>query len=209
MRCSSSRHKHDYRPKLQLFSVALAHFLKLKLLHSFLIACRKLKLCPPGAHVGHFAERLSTKSFPGFLSHRLRGVLCQHWPDLGEGTFAPVNTATAIKYKNVLTNIGRGFNADTGVFTAPRRGLYVFHLTAYASVIQPPFFGPVLKRNGEALAEPLLMHTVGGRDSVSRIVVLQLEAADRVYVELPANAFFTSMSFGKLNAFSGFLLAPM
>lgn len=39
-----------------------------------------------------------------------------------------------VQFDNVITNVGSGYNEDKGVFTAPVRGYYQFHVHAHTIV---------------------------------------------------------------------------
>lgn len=130
------------------------------------------------------------------------------YTDTEEGNYGPFNIPTTIKYKNVLTNIGNGYNAATGVFTALVKGLYVFHFTLFSSYSPPPNAVAALKRNGVKLAYVFDKSTTDTNDSSTRVGVVTLEAGDSVYVELQAESIFYDYK-GDHNSFSGFLLYPL
>lgn len=128
--------------------------------------------------------------------------------DTEEGNHGPFDIATAIRYKKVLTNEGNGYNAATGAFTAPRRGLYVFHFSIFATYSPAPNVMAVLKKNGVSLAVAFDKASSDTHDSSTRVAVVTLEAGDAVYVELQARGTFYDYR-GDHNSFSGFLLSPM
>uniref|UniRef100_A0A8C6WYL8 C1q domain-containing protein n=1 Tax=Neogobius melanostomus TaxID=47308 RepID=A0A8C6WYL8_9GOBI len=128
--------------------------------------------------------------------------------DSEEGNHGPFNIATTIKYKQVITNVGNGYNAATGAFTATVKGLYVFHFTMFGSFNPTPNAVASLRKNGVKLAYALDQSSSDSHDSSTRVAVVTLEAGDSVYVELQAQSYFYDYH-GDHNSFSGFLLFRM
>ncbi|TKS90787.1 Collagen alpha-1(VIII) chain [Collichthys lucidus] len=117
----------------------------------------------------------------------------------------PLAEDMSLKYQRILTNIGRGYNPATGIFTATARGVYYFRYTMYNNNAGHPNSVVSLMKNGERMMSS--WDTSGGdaNDSASNAAVLQLEVGDSVYVQLYKNrlVYDDAMYY---NTFSGFLL---
>lgn len=98
--------------------------------------------------------------------------------DLGSGA--------AIVFETVVTNIGQSYDSKTGIFTAPVNGLYVFEMDImtrpaedrYLQMVKNGTF--VMGFYGSALGA---QHYV----SSSRLLTLQLEIGDRVWIRTRVN----------------------
>uniref|UniRef100_A0A4W5PRB1 C1q domain-containing protein n=1 Tax=Hucho hucho TaxID=62062 RepID=A0A4W5PRB1_9TELE len=114
------------------------------------------------------------------------------------GGVGPFNTDTTLIYSKVFTN--------TGIFTAPVRGVYYFRFTAFEY------------RTGQAMAVYLyhnnkrLMFNYDTNDQyyeyISNALSVELEEGDVVYIRLPAGRGLWDNS-NNHNTFSGFLLFPV
>ena len=87
-----------------------------------------------------------------------------------------------VKYNVVQTNIGSGYNKDTGIFTAPKDGAYVFiwYSFTFKSDSACELY---LYRNGAKLSFSAYADTRGkptGFDSASNSVILSLTIGDTV-----------------------------
>uniref|UniRef100_A0AAY4DVU8 C1q domain-containing protein n=1 Tax=Denticeps clupeoides TaxID=299321 RepID=A0AAY4DVU8_9TELE len=103
-----------------------------------------------------------------------------------EGQIGPFNTGKTLVYKNIITNIGQAYNLNTGIFTAPVRGVYLFSLFVLG-VAGADATGVDLYRNGEFVV-PAYAHLSGQHYvNPSAGVNLLLEAGDTVYAFLPPN----------------------
>uniref|UniRef100_A0A8C6SR13 C1q domain-containing protein n=1 Tax=Neogobius melanostomus TaxID=47308 RepID=A0A8C6SR13_9GOBI len=127
-----------------------------------------------------------------------------HDSDSDSGNVGPFNTATALKYKKVFTNIGSCYNPSTGMFTAQVKGLYFFHFTMLNNRQTVPNSVLILRKNGEQVVS---LWDVSGSDpdSASNAALLPLEVGDSVHVELPPNRLVYDDS-AHYNTFTGFLL---
>ncbi|XP_062376317.1 uncharacterized protein LOC134064416 [Sardina pilchardus] len=125
----------------------------------------------------------------------------------GGGHNGPFSAKTTVIFRHVFTNIGNGYNASTGVFTAPVRGVYHFVLFLHGYGHQSGPVAASLRKNGEKVVSPYSWQTSGNM-TPSNGASLLLEVGDVVYVQLWANAWF----FDNINhhtTFSGHLLFPM
>ncbi|XP_056254281.1 complement C1q-like protein 2 isoform X2 [Seriola aureovittata] len=98
----------------------------------------------------------------------------------GSQTIGPFNTHTTLIFKHVLTNIGSAYDPNTGMFTAPVRGVYHFewHIGVHGSTT-----AAVLVKNTNhifAASE----HQSSHYGSTSQGAELLLEAGDVVFVRL-------------------------
>uniref|UniRef100_A0A8C6SWM8 C1q domain-containing protein n=1 Tax=Neogobius melanostomus TaxID=47308 RepID=A0A8C6SWM8_9GOBI len=121
-----------------------------------------------------------------------------------EGSYGPFDVGTVIKYKKVLTNVGGGYSADTGEFTAPLKGTYVFSFVVHTT--NNTFTS--LMKNSEALVYGHDKSVTEKWDSTTGVAVVTLEVGDRVWVKLQPRFRFSAFR-GFFNTFSGFLLFPM
>lgn len=124
------------------------------------------------------------------------------------GNYGPFTTDTTIKFNQITTNVGNGYNPITGIFTAPVRGMYVFHFTIYGSFTGSPKTYAGMKKNTEYLGFIYNMISEDPECAATRVAVVTLEIGDTVFVEVMKGGFFHTQ-FGKLNSFSGFLISPM
>ncbi|XP_068586075.1 complement C1q tumor necrosis factor-related protein 4-like [Cebidichthys violaceus] len=121
-----------------------------------------------------------------------------------------VKTTTGNKdlvYKDVLTNVGGAYNAETGEFTAPVRGVYYIRFTANAPTNFP--MSAVLYKNGNEIQ--LIAHeqpSGEGSDTASNGAALMLEMGDKLKMVLWVNTQIWDNS-NHHSTFSGFLLFPM
>ncbi|XP_049585354.1 complement C1q tumor necrosis factor-related protein 4 [Syngnathus scovelli] len=110
-------------------------------------------------------------------------------------------------YRDVLTNVGGAYNAETGVFTAPVRGVYYIRFTANA----PTDFtmSAVLYKNDAQIQ--LIVHeqpSGEGSDTASNGAALLLEKGDRLKMVLWHNTQIWDNS-NHHSTFSGFLVFPL
>ncbi|XP_031434523.1 complement C1q-like protein 2 [Clupea harengus] len=125
----------------------------------------------------------------------------------GDVTKGPFNAATPLVYKHIFTNIGNAYNPNTGVFTAPVRGVYHFNVFVFGNGHASRASGVSLHKNGEHI---VLAYTVQNTVHVaaSNGASLLLEVGDVVYLKLWHGAWVRD-TYDHHTTFSGHLLFPM
>lgn len=113
-------------------------------------------------------------------------------------------TETTLVFSNALTNIGGGYNAVTGVFTAPLGGVYVFicKITERQNSGGPTIY---FVKNGASQGSNV--GTEGPSNSFrssSSSIVLELSPGDRVWLKIHGNYYARALDGNQL--FTGFML---
>ncbi|XP_041921420.1 complement C1q-like protein 2 [Alosa sapidissima] len=125
----------------------------------------------------------------------------------GDETFGPFKDATPLVFKNPFINIGSAYNPNTGVFTAPVRGVYHFVFFIFGNGHASTATGVSLYKNAQ--------HAVTAYSKQASMYVkpsngasLLLEVGDVVYLKLWPNSWVRDN--GNFHTtFSGHLLFPM
>ncbi|KAG7462150.1 hypothetical protein MATL_G00199880 [Megalops atlanticus] len=104
----------------------------------------------------------------------------------GETFRGPFSSDTTLVYKNVFTNIGKAYCPNTGVFTAPLRGVYYFSFSTFGYGSQ--LSGAVLVKNGQRVVSSYDHKSSDSSDGAGNAAVLQLEAGEQVHMHLWADA---------------------
>ncbi|XP_068179021.1 complement C1q tumor necrosis factor-related protein 4-like [Antennarius striatus] len=126
---------------------------------------------------------------------------------LGGNGLVKTTTRKDLIYKEVLLNVGGAYNAETGIFTAPVRGVYYIRFTANAPTDFP--MSAVLYKNGVQIQLIAHEQTSGqGSDTASNGATLLLEKNDMLKMVLWENTQLWDNS-NHHTTFSGFLLFPM
>ncbi|TDH05359.1 hypothetical protein EPR50_G00142880 [Perca flavescens] len=125
----------------------------------------------------------------------------------GRATIGPFPTDTTLIYKYVPTNIGKAYNPNTGVFTAPVRGAYNFEWWVAAFGDNGHGSGAWLVKNSNQLFMAYEQQAAGFMSS-SKGMTLLLEVGDIVFIRMQANTVVFDDP-GHHNTFSGHLLFPM
>ncbi|XP_034565808.1 complement C1q-like protein 2 [Notolabrus celidotus] len=115
----------------------------------------------------------------------------------------PFGTDRTLVFRRVLSNLGNGYNSETGVFTAPVAGTYYFFMSHHAG--GQHIVSLTLIRNSDAIVQTYdHASTADTADNGSNAAVLQLQQGDLVYVRLDANTHVWGNDL--VTTFSGFLL---
>ncbi|XP_061179366.1 uncharacterized protein LOC133187991 [Saccostrea echinata] len=110
-------------------------------------------------------------------------------------------------FDRVFLNHGLSFNANTGVFTAPVAGIYVFH---YHALTQNDKAEWVELYHNYIYVNSLYAHTSGGYGSGSNSAALELDVGDTVYLDIQhRGSFLYGGSDNIYCTFSGYLLSPI
>ncbi|XP_063080126.1 complement C1q-like protein 2 [Engraulis encrasicolus] len=125
----------------------------------------------------------------------------------GDVTAGPYNTATTLVFKHVFTNTGSAYNPNTGIFTAPVRGVYHFTIHVFGDGHQSRPTGASLNKNGDHVD---IAHSAGNSKhvAVSNGASLLLEVGDVVFVKLWPNTWVRDTG-SHHTTFSGHLLFTM
>ena len=109
-------------------------------------------------------------------------------------------------FPHIITNVGGGYNGNTGVFTAPRDGVYVFFckITGRDNT-SDMYFEFVL--NGSAKTRNLVLgRSANPYRTSSNSIVLQLAHGDRVWINMFQGDKHFGYGAGGDQTFSGYLL---
>ncbi|XP_030635262.1 cerebellin 11 [Chanos chanos] len=109
-------------------------------------------------------------------------------------------------YKRIFANMGNAYNANTGIFKAPVKGVYFFSFSTFGYGTH--LMGAILTKNGHHMVSSYDHKSSDSSDTGGNAVVLVLEAGEQVAMKLWEN----SQVFDNLNGhttFSGFLIFPL
>ncbi|KAM8725350.1 complement C1q tumor necrosis factor-related protein 3-like [Acanthopagrus latus] len=115
----------------------------------------------------------------------------------------PFNTDTTLVFRKVTTNIGNAYNPETGLFTAPVKGLYYIRFTG--CVGESGSLNAALMKNGQNMFA--IFDTRNTHGSGSNGMALVLEEGDRLSVTLWSGQSIFDQS--RLSTFTGFLVSPV
>eukprot|EP00745_Piridium_sociabile_P034810 TRINITY_DN60098_c0_g1_i5.p1 TRINITY_DN60098_c0_g1~~TRINITY_DN60098_c0_g1_i5.p1 ORF type:complete len:239 (+),score=57.28 TRINITY_DN60098_c0_g1_i5:138-854(+) len=115
-----------------------------------------------------------------------------------------VGTQGTLKYPNIITNVGNGYDPLTGHFTAPYAGTYAFYATLRSTNDHGWILLGIVKGR-----QVLIQFTGNGNvehwDRGSGLVTTHLQKGEQVYVRQTGGG--TYLESGFLTNFSGMLLA--
>ncbi|KAJ0006647.1 hypothetical protein NQD34_013920 [Periophthalmus magnuspinnatus] len=125
--------------------------------------------------------------------------------DSGELYKGPCADKTLVFKREVFSNIGNGYNPNTGMFTAPVGGAYFFTFNTFG--YNSHTAGAILIKNNDIQISTYEGVSADGADSSSNSVLLSLAPGDTLHLQLWDNG----QVFDNANAhttFTGFLLHP-
>ncbi|XP_062576236.1 uncharacterized protein LOC134238128 [Saccostrea cucullata] len=115
--------------------------------------------------------------------------------------------SSKVVFDRVFLNHGLSFNANTGVFTAPVAGIYVFHYHALAQQDKAEW---VELYHNYIYINSLYAHTSGEFGSGSNSAALELDVGDTVYLDIQHRGSYLYGSTDQIYCtFSGYLLSPI
>lgn len=109
-----------------------------------------------------------------------------------------------IRFDEVTTNIGDGFNQPTSIFTVPVGGLYMLDVSLAARTREQIDFWIV--RNGKRLKRVFLAGQGDNWVTTSTAVIRNMKAEDKIWVK--SNKYTGELVGNGLTSFSGFLINP-
>lgn len=87
-------------------------------------------------------------------------------------------------YNFVLYQVGGGYDISTGIFTAPRAGLYIIHSTVASDRRQSFWSRIVINGSDKAGVMAYNAANIDIYQSASNLIVQQLQVGDRVWIKL-------------------------
>ncbi|KAH3719009.1 complement C1q-like protein 4 [Dreissena polymorpha] len=119
-----------------------------------------------------------------------------------------LNSGQPIIFDRVITNSGTAYDSGTGIFTAPVRGYYVFHM----DILMEPGENEYLQfvKDGAHILYNFIQATGSLNDvSGSRTVVVELERGNKVWIRTVTSGHHGSGTLhgNEFSTFSGWLVA--
>ncbi|XP_062606553.1 complement C1q and tumor necrosis factor-related protein 9-like [Saccostrea cucullata] len=102
---------------------------------------------------------------------------------LGEISGKHIYTGT-VKFPKVIYQVGGGYNPTTGIFTAPKAGLYLIFCTTVAYDHEAFWTKIMVKGSVKAGVMAWTASSFTVYQSASNLVVHQLQVGDRVWIEV-------------------------
>ncbi|XP_056014496.1 complement C1q tumor necrosis factor-related protein 3-like isoform X2 [Ostrea edulis] len=114
------------------------------------------------------------------------------------------NSGTLV-FPHVVYNIGGGYDPNTGVFTAPVDGHFVFFVNVQSYSTNAIYVQLILNGSPKVIA---MAETTGSSSNEAgpNLAVLRLQKGDRVWIKYYAGRGYFSYSNAPVTTFSGFLI---
>ena len=113
-----------------------------------------------------------------------------------------LGTHSILQFDRAVTNIGNGYNPQTGIFTAPLTGAYAFSLIVMVPHIHGPLGLDIVKQ-GVVLDKAWAPNTDDPDDQGSTLVTTHLNAGEQVWVRQYSG---DAVRGGYWTVFTGYLL---
>ncbi|KAL7876681.1 hypothetical protein AOLI_G00116440 [Acnodon oligacanthus] len=124
----------------------------------------------------------------------------------GSGYNGPFSRVTfPLIYKKVVTNYGNGYDSDTGIFTAPLKGVYYFRF--YAHCHSGNKMAVSLYKNDKVQCSVFSERPLTNGNASNGIVLI-LDKGDRIYTKLWDKTWVYDDP-ASYTSFGGFLLFPL
>ncbi|KAK3083518.1 hypothetical protein FSP39_024580 [Pinctada imbricata] len=112
-----------------------------------------------------------------------------------------------VLFNRVFSNLGQKYDINTGIFTAPVTGVYVFHYHVLAQYAQEVW---VELMHNYHYVNTAYGHTAGSYGVGSNAAVIELTSGDQVYLDIGKHDSFLYGGTDEVYCtFSGYLLAPL
>uniref|UniRef100_A0A8C7X8N1 Cerebellin 20 n=1 Tax=Oryzias sinensis TaxID=183150 RepID=A0A8C7X8N1_9TELE len=121
--------------------------------------------------------------------------------------FGPFANDKPIIFKNIFINLGNNYNEQTGIFTAPRAGVYSFSISIYSLAASGKAQASCasLRVNGNEAAPLSERNGKDREDSSTAVAAVQLKAGDQVVASLLQGCDICD-DVNHYSTFTGFLL---
>ncbi|KAM8746493.1 complement C1q-like protein 4 [Acanthopagrus schlegelii] len=120
------------------------------------------------------------------------------------GNFGPFSADRALRFDTNITNVGGGYDCTSGVFTAPRTGVYYFTFSYHAGKDNKSGLSLVKNSSIIVRATDNNEQQKNFTDNAGNSAVLELQSGDKVFVRLPAGCWVWGAD--NTTSFSGFLI---
>uniref|UniRef100_H3BHD2 Cerebellin 20 n=1 Tax=Latimeria chalumnae TaxID=7897 RepID=H3BHD2_LATCH len=127
------------------------------------------------------------------------------------GCSGPHTVNKTIVYENTFLNYGDAYDTSTGIFTAPKKGVYSFTFTVQVDISFSTTYTKlftVLEKTGVPIVMTKDTSNIDQDDSSTNSAILHLEPGDTVQVKLVAGSKICGDK-NNYNTFSGFLVFPL
>ncbi|XP_062587016.1 multimerin-2-like isoform X3 [Saccostrea cucullata] len=115
------------------------------------------------------------------------------------------NSGTLV-YDKVINNVGEGYNPNTGIFTAPVEGDYVFYVSIQSYSASSIFVDIVLNGSNKVRAMAHVTNPNDQYETGTNLVTFRLQQGDTVWVKHYSGQGYYTHSDAPDTTFSGFLI---